>query len=60
MISAYREDLLFTIQEDEASDWRSLFDTSLGSPEDFRESGEEQPVRPPRDQVKLHSVVVLF
>lgn len=42
MIHAYRDDLLFTIQEGEATDRRRVIDTSPGSPEDFRESGQQQ------------------
>ncbi len=59
MINVYWEDLLFTIQEGQASDWRRVIDTSLHSPEDFREPGLEPTVSSLQYQVKARSVVVL-
>ena len=60
MINAYWEDLMFTIQEGHASDWRRVINTSLPSPEDFREPGQEQVVQSLHYQVKARSVVVLL
>jgi isoamylase len=38
MINAYWEDLTFTIQEGNASEWERILDTSLPSPDDFSDS----------------------
>ncbi len=59
MINAYWEDLLFTVQEGQVSDWRRVIDTSLPSPEDFRESGQEQELRSMTYKVRPRSIVVL-
>ncbi|MGH7183279.1 MAG: hypothetical protein ACREJN_15060 [Nitrospiraceae bacterium] len=42
MINTYWEDLLFIVQEGYVSDWRLVVDTSLPTPEDFRDPGQEQ------------------
>lgn len=60
MINAYWEDLMFSIQEGHASEWRRVIDTSLRSPEDFREPGYEQVLRSLHCQVKARSIVVLL
>lgn len=60
MINAYWEDLLFTIQEGRATEWRRVIDTSLRSPDDFSEPGQEQAVRSLQYQVKARSVMVLL
>jgi len=60
MINAYWEDLSFTVQEGAVQDWRRVIDTSLPSPEDFCEPGQEQILRSLRRQVKARSIVVLL
>ncbi len=52
MINGYWEDLSFTIQEGQLSDWGRSIDTSLPSPEDFQEPRQEQALRFLRYQVK--------
>lgn len=59
MINAYWEELPFTIQEGQATDWRRVIDTSLRSPEDFREPGQEQVIQSLHYHVKARSIVVL-
>ncbi len=44
LINAYWEDLIFTIQEGQAEEWRRVVDTSLASPEDIAETGKGHPV----------------
>ena len=58
MINAYWEDLVFTIQEGRATEWRRVIDTSLPTPEDFREPGHEQPIQSLHYRVKARSIVV--
>ena len=60
MINAYWDDLVFTIQEGQATEWRRVIDTSLHSPDDVCESRQEQPVRSLRYPVIARSVVVLL
>ena len=60
MINAYWEDLMFTIQEGHASDWRRVIDTSLPSSEDFRDPGHERLLRSLVYHVKARSIVVLL
>ena len=60
MINSYWEDLSFTVQEGVAQDWRRVIDTSLPSPEDFREPGQEQAVQSLHYHVKARSIVVLL
>ena len=60
MINGYWEDLSFTIQEGQLSDWGRSIDTSLPSPEDFQEPRQEQALRSLRYQVKARSIVVLL
>ena len=59
MINAYWNDLLFTIQEGEATNWRRVIDTSLSSPRDFCEAGHEEAVPSHHYRVKGRSIVVL-
>lgn len=60
MINAYWQDRMFSIQEGHALEWRRVIDTSLRSPEDFREPGYEQVLRSLHCQVKARSIVVLL
>jgi isoamylase len=59
MINAYWEDLLFTVQEGQMSDWRRVIDTGLASPEDFCKPGQEQELRSLTYRVRPRSIVVL-
>lgn len=59
MINAYWEDLRFTVQEGQASDWRRVIDTSLPSPTDVNEAGPEARLRSLTYQVRSRSIVVL-
>lgn len=58
MINAYWEDLEFKIQE--GGKWRRVIDTSLESPLDFLDPGNESPLESLRYQVAARSVVVLM
>jgi glycogen operon protein len=60
MINAYRQDLVFTVQEGDPPDWRRVVDTSLPSPNDCVEAGAEVPLTSRQYQVKARSVVVLL
>ena len=60
MINGYWKDLLFTVQEGQMSDWRRVIDTSLASPEDFCEPGQEQALRSLTYRVRPRSIVVLL
>ena len=60
MINAYWDDLVFTVQEGEVTDWRRVIDTSLPSPEDLREPGQEQALRSLTYRVGPRSIVVLM
>jgi glycogen operon protein len=59
MINGYWSDLLFTLQEGHVTDWRRVIDTSLPSPEDFCEPGQEQALRSLTYRVRTRSIVVL-
>ncbi|MDH4082219.1 MAG: isoamylase [Nitrospira sp.] len=59
MINGYWEDLSFTVQEGQASDWRRVIDTSLASPEEFCEWGQEEQLRSMIYEVRPRSIVVL-
>jgi glycogen operon protein len=59
MINAHGEDLLFTIQDGEAGDWRRVVDTSRPSPEDILEAHQEAPLDGLQYLVKARSIVVL-
>ena len=60
MINAYWEDLVFTIQEGRAEEWRRVVDTSLASPEDIAETGKGHPISSLQHVVKARSIVVLL
>jgi isoamylase len=57
MINAYWQDLTFTIQEGDPSDWKRVVDTSLPFPNDF--SDAPAPIPSLAYPVKARSVVVL-
>ncbi len=59
MINAYWEELTFEIQEGAANAWRRVVDTSLDSPHDFIEPGNESPLQSMDYRVPGRSVVVL-
>jgi glycogen operon protein len=59
MINAYWDDLTFTIQEGQAGDWLRVVDTSLPSPDDIVEPGEERPLHSLQYRVHSRSIVVL-
>ena len=59
MINAYWEDLDFEIQVGAAADWRRAIDTSLDSPLDFLEPGNEAPLQSLHYRVAARSVVTL-
>ncbi len=60
MINAYWENLSFTVQEGAVPDWWRVIDTSLPSPEDVCDPGQEQVVQSLHYQVKARSIVVLL
>lgn len=60
MLNAYWEDLVFQIQEGAAAEWRRVVDTSLDSPFDFLEPGNERPLQSLRYPVAARSVVILL
>src|SRR5271157_2063247 len=60
LINAYWEDLIFTIQEGPAEEWRRVVDTSLPSPEDIAETGKGHPISSLQHVVKARSIVVLL
>jgi isoamylase len=59
MINAHWEDLVFTIQEGRADEWRRVVDTSLASPDDIAEPGKGTPFFSLQRLVKARSIVVL-
>ena len=59
MTNAYWEDLVFTVQEGQAGQWRRVVDTALESPDDFLEPGAEMTLPAQVYRVKARSVVVL-
>ncbi len=60
MINAHGEDLGFTVQERHPCEWSRIVDTSLPSPLDFAESGEEMVLNAMNYVVKARSVVILL
>jgi glycogen operon protein len=60
MVNAYWEELIFLIQEGEASAWRRVVDTSLPSPDDIAEPGCEPALSGLQYRVGPRSVVVLY
>lgn len=59
MINAWWEPQTFEIQEGAANAWRRVIDTSLDSPSDFLEPGNESPVPALQYRVPGRAVVVL-
>lgn len=60
MINAYWQDLDFTIQEGHPGEWQRAVDTSLPTPLDICEPGEEVTLQSPTYTVKARSIVVLL
>jgi len=60
MINAYWQDLAFTIQEGTFDEWRRVADTSLESPHDIVEPGNEEALQNLHYTVRARSVVVLI
>ena len=60
MINAYWEELTFQIQEGTTKAWRRVVDTSLESPHDFLEPGNEIPLQSMRYRVPGRAVVILL
>jgi isoamylase len=59
MINAHGQPLRFHIQEGQAPDWLRVVDTSLRSPQDIAEPGNQRPLASLDYEVGPHSVVVL-
>ena len=59
MINGYWEEVMFHIQEDTASEWRRVVDTSLDSPVDVLEPGDEVLLQSMAYRVPARTVVVL-
>jgi glycogen operon protein len=60
MINAYHEPLTFEIQEGAAGHWKRAIDTSLVSPDDIAEPGEEVALTAMQYRVHARSVAVLI
>jgi isoamylase len=60
MINIYWQALTFTIQEEQADDWRVAVDTSQPSPNDIFASGSEPPISSLNYVVQPRSIVVLL
>jgi glycogen operon protein len=60
MINAYWEDLLFTVQEGQPGEWQRVVDTSLPSPQDIAEPGQEIRLDSLQYRVVARSIVVLY
>jgi isoamylase len=60
MINAFSDDLVFTVQEGMAWEWKLVIDTAKAGPLDFAEPGEESALSSSKYTVKAHSVVVLL
>jgi glycogen operon protein len=60
MINAYWKELTFQIQEGAPNEWRRVVDTSLESPVDFLESGNERPLESLHCQVSGRAIVILM
>jgi glycogen operon protein len=59
MINAYWEDLTFVVQRGKADEWYRVVDTSLPSPLDFLEPGNEEQLHDLSYRVQARSTVVL-
>ena len=60
MINAYWKELTFQIQEGAANEWRRVVDTSLDSPVDFLEPGNESTLQSLQYQVPGRAIVILM
>ena len=60
MFNAYWEDLVFTVQEGQARQWRRVIDTALDSPAHFCGPGAEMPLTSAAYLVRRRSVVALI
>ena len=60
MINAHWEELAFEIQEGATSAWRRVVDTSLDSPFDILEPGNESSLQSMEYHVPARAVVVLI
>jgi glycogen operon protein len=60
MVNASAEALTFTIQDGSASDWKRVIDTSLESPDDFRDPGKESALRSASYEVKPRSLALFL
>jgi isoamylase len=60
MINAFQQDLGYSIQEGQAREWKRVVDTSLPSPSDFLEPGQEEVLHNLNYTVKARSVVMLL
>lgn len=60
MINAYWQSLTFEIQEGDKNTWQRVIDTSLDSPSDILDSGNETPLLSMEYSVAARSVVVLI
>jgi len=58
MINAWTEPVTFELQIGRAAEWRRVIDTSLPSPDDFRDTGTEATIASSEYVVASHSVVV--
>jgi len=59
MINTYWQDLVFTVQEGQAAEWRRVVDTGLPSPQDFPEPDQIVPLQDLNYPIKARSIVVL-
>jgi glycogen operon protein len=60
MVNAGSQALTFRIQDGKAADWKRVIDTSLESPDDFHETGNEVILRSLFYEVKPRSMAVFF
>lgn len=60
MINAWEHDLEFRIQKGSEGEWRQVVDTSLPSPDDFPEPGDEKILKKLSCTVKARSIVILI
>jgi hypothetical protein len=60
MINAFWQDLYFQIQEEEVGDWMRIADTSMPSPYDLLETGEETALGSLNYGIKARSILVLL
>jgi isoamylase len=60
MVNACAEPLTFTISDGLSKPWFRVLDTSLGSPDDFCEPGNEDQIQSSQYQVDARSIVVLM